>query len=148
MADQSLGEVVQGDPSSPGNIAPIASVAIAAGTPCYLNGSGQAVPAIANSVPTAQVVGVAVLPAEAGAPVYLKTGGGVNLSTAQWDAIVTGESGGLTPGSVYYLSAATAGFITKTAPVGVGNVDLQVGIALSATALDVQIRAQLVARSS
>jgi hypothetical protein len=143
MADQSLGEVVLGDPQGLGSIAPIASVAIAAGTPCYINSSGQAVPAIATAVATSQVVGVAVAPAAAGAPVYLKTGGGVNLGTAQWDAIVTGESGGLTTGSVYYLSAATAGFLTKTAPVSESDVDLQVGIALSPESMLVQIRQQL-----
>ena len=58
----------------------------------------------------------------------VQTNGKVILTTAQWDSI-TGQSGGLTPGSGYYLSQ-TAGLLTKT-PVNSGR--FIVGVALTTT---------------
>lgn len=46
---------------------------------------------------------------------------------------------GLTLGSAYYLSAATPGAVTATAPTTAGNVRQYVGRAVSATLLVVQI---------
>ncbi|WP_373078708.1 hypothetical protein [Zhongshania sp.] len=50
------------------------------------------------------------------------------------DGIVTGLSG-LTIGAKYYLSAATPGSVTTTAPVAVGAIVQSVGEAVSATEL-------------
>ena len=61
--------------------------------------------------------------------------GPLTLPTTRWDAL-TGGSGGLTPGSVYYLGA-TKGSITATPP-GAG-ISTALGFAISATTLMVQI---------
>jgi hypothetical protein len=56
----------------------------------------------------------------------------VTATTGQWDA-VTGGSGGLTPGVYYYVSAATAGLLTTTAPTTTGEVVKQAIWAISST---------------
>lgn len=48
-------------------------------------------------------------------------------TTTQWDA-VTGQSGGLTTNATYYLSGATAGMMTTTAPTTGHLVPVGVGI--------------------
>jgi hypothetical protein len=50
----------------------------------------------------------------------------------QENGVVTGLSG-LTPGAVYYLSAATAGAMTVTPPSTTGQYVVRLGTALSAT---------------
>lgn len=45
------------------------------------------------------------------------------------------QKSGLTGGTIYYLSAATAGEVTSTAPSGAGNEVQRIGRAYSATAL-------------
>lgn len=62
--------------------------------------------------------------------------GVVTGSTGEWDA-VTGQSGGLTPGSVYFLSNATAGMVTPTAPTT--GFSVRVGIAVSTTQLLINV---------
>lgn len=57
-------------------------------------------------------------------------------TTTQWDA-VTGQTGGLTFGADYFLSAATAGGLVTTAPT-TGFV-VRVGYALSATEFEIEI---------
>jgi len=59
----------------------------------------------------------------------LTNGTAVGLTT-DWDA-VTGQSGGLTPGAVYFVSTVTAGNITSTAPTTGWLV--RVGVAVSTT---------------
>jgi len=54
------------------------------------------------------------------------------------EGVMSGFSG-LTAGSRYYLSPATAGLITSTLPVGSGNTIVAVGYAKSATALHIHI---------
>lgn len=58
------------------------------------------------------------------------------LTTAQWDA-VTGDTGGLVPGTTYYVAAS--GAITKTRP-GSGNV-YQIGSAKSSTEMSILLQA-------
>ena len=107
-----------------------------------ISNPGQVVPAKADLGATAFVVGLYV--AAAGGlgpvvrPVTVKNTGPVELTTAEWDAI-TGESGGLTVDERYYLSAATAGKLTGTPPVGTGTFQTLVGIALSTTQLLLQL---------
>jgi hypothetical protein len=62
--------------------------------------------------------------------------GPLTLTTAEWDA-VTGQSGGLTPGSFYFLG--TGGDITTTAPVASGSFSAIVGYAESATTLNIRL---------
>ena len=85
----------------------------------YLNGTVYAL-AKADSVVTAEVVGVVSSVVDA------------NDFVLTTDGYVTGLSG-LTAGSVYFLSDATAGLATVTAPVTVGNVIKAVWIAATTT---------------
>jgi hypothetical protein len=60
------------------------------------------------------------------------TTGVLTATTGQWDA-VTGQSGGLTTNSMYWLSGSTAGAIVTTAPT-TGHL-APVGLAISTTQL-------------
>ena len=68
--------------------------------------------------------------------------GVLTATTGQWDT-VTGGSGGLTPGTIYYMSAATAGSLTATAPTTVGQYVARIGRAISATKMDLMIMAPI-----
>lgn len=57
-----------------------------------------------------------------------------NNATVYMSGDITGLSS-LTPGSPYYVSAATAGAATATSPTGTGNFTQEIGIAVSATAI-------------
>lgn len=81
--------------------------------------------------PTKGQVGALVI---IGLPVFVQSSGILTLTTAQWD-VVTGASGGLTRGSVYYLSLVTNGRITATRPSTTGQLVSRVGVALSPTAM-------------
>jgi len=98
---------------------------------------GSVLRAQANSSSTARGFGVVLETIAASATGDVQTGNNVSLSTGAWDA-VTGGSGGLTPGAYYYLSTATAGGITSTAPNSTGNMLLRVGLAVSATVLNLE----------
>jgi len=52
---------------------------------------------------------------------------------------VTGETGGLTPGAVYYLDPDTPGNLTQTAPTTTGDFVVRVGRAISATAMEISV---------
>lgn len=65
--------------------------------------------------------GLALGYASAGQQVTVQWGNFITLTTAQWDAVVSGESGGLTPGDGYYVSD-TDGQLTTTAPGGLDSV--------------------------
>lgn len=65
------------------------------------------------------------------------SGGPLELTTAEWDAI-TGQVGGLTPGIPYFLSTAVAGRITTVPPSSLFSV--KVGKAVTPTTLDVDPR--------
>ena len=105
----------------------IAEVNTAARDVVYISSADNVSPAQANAVATSYAVGFANATATAGNPVGVKT-----------DGIIGGFSG-LTAGSRYYLSAATAGAITATLPVGTGNTIVQVGYAKSATDVQIQL---------
>lgn len=57
-----------------------------------------------------------------------------NPATVYFEGTITGLSS-LTIGSVYYLSASTAGGITETAPTTATHIVQEVGVATSATTL-------------
>lgn len=103
------------------------------GTPVYIQGADSMDKAQANAAGTSEVLGLvqsaSIAPAGSGS---VQTNGVMTASTGQWDA-VTGESGGLTPGATYFLDPATAGMLTQTAPVAVGEFVTRVGRALSTT---------------
>lgn len=71
--------------------------------------------------------------------IVVPDGGIVTAATAVWDT-VTGQSGGLTEGAIYYVSAAAAGHIVvSNAPSGTGDFAMGVGVALSSTEMLVNI---------
>ena len=93
----------------------------------------------ADAAGTSNVAGVNISASAADEPGFARYSGPVTLTPAEWDA-VAGTTGGLTPGAYYYLSAATAGHLTDTAPVTEGQFSTPVGLALSAETLLVQIQ--------
>jgi hypothetical protein len=83
--------------------------------------------------PGRQVVGVVTSDLGGGLG-RVQAGGFVRLSEDEWD-LVSGESGGLVRGTVYYLSTTDAGHVVPTKPVGSGEFVVQVGVALSPTTM-------------
>ena len=107
-------------------------------TPVYVSGTSNAIMAQADSQNTVRVAGLAESTTNNGDPIEVISDGVFVATTGEWDA-VTGDSGGLTPGSDYWLSAATAGELTTTAPDATGNFVQRVGHALSATELEIEV---------
>lgn len=68
----------------------------------------------------------------------IAVGGVLALTTTQWDAVF-GTSGGLAYGTVYFLSDATAGDGTSTAPTTTGHYNVRLGRAISTTELQIDI---------
>ena len=111
--------------------------AIPIGTPVYVSAANACQPSRANATGTAKVVGlVSATTIAAAATGTIRKDGTLTATTAQWD-VITGQTGGLTAGGSYFLSEATAGRLTTTAPV-VGWV-LPVGVALSTTDFEIQV---------
>lgn len=107
--------------------------AIVIGTPVYLQAAGTVKKAKADAAGTTQVLGLVYDASVAGSSagsVVLQ--GMLTATTAQWDA-VAGTIGGLTAGTVYYLSKDTAGELTATAPSASGQFVCRVGQAVSTT---------------
>jgi hypothetical protein len=112
---------------------------ITVGMAVYAKSDGDVDLARANAQGTVQVEGlVADASIAAAAAGFIQTDGVLVAATGDWDA-VTGGSGGLTPGSAYYLSAATAGLLTTTAPSSAGQFVVRIGLAISATEMDISI---------
>lgn len=109
-------------------------------SPVYISGSGAFSLARANAGATEAAIGLvkdaSVAAAANGA---VQTDGLFTATTAEWD-VVTGGSGGLSPGSLYFLSAATAGRITTTAPTASGSYVRAIGRAISESALEISIQ--------
>jgi hypothetical protein len=118
-------------------LGPLTAAVYPPGTPVYLSTStGLLTAAIATSPQAAAVMAVLAAASSTTQTPTAIYAGPLTLTPAQWDAIVTGESGGLSPGAVYYVSAATAGKLVTNAP---DSNFTKVGIAQSATTLIVQI---------
>lgn len=90
----------------------------------------------ANASGTAKAIGLLTASTNAAASNPVRKDGTLVLTTGQWDTI-TGQTGGLTAGSDYYLSEATAGQMTTSAP-STGWV-LKIGTAISTTDFEIQI---------
>lgn len=106
----------------------IAEVAIAIRDVVYISSADNVSPADADSDVTSQAIGLATAAASATDPVNVRKFGRLAGFT------------GLTAGARYFLSAATAGTITSTVPVGAGNNIIQIGYAKNTTTLDIQIQ--------
>lgn len=113
--------------------------AIVIGMPVYSDDADDVDKAQADAVATVEVVGLVqdVSIAAAGSG-FIQTDGVLTATTTQWDA-VAGTTGGLTAGAIYYLSAATAGNLTETAPTTTGQFVLRVGKALSTTDMEISV---------
>jgi hypothetical protein len=118
---------ISGNPgiTTSGQVVTQSSTVLAGAIASSLGGCDNAVGIVIFAVSTKNIVAV--------------NGNIATLATAVWDS-VTGGSGGLTEGAIYYVSAATAGHLVVTnAPSGTGDFALGVGVALSATQLLVHI---------
>lgn len=82
------------------------------------------------------VDGIIEQPIEQPVATGVDSSGAVFYTPAGWSFVVDG-GGGLVPGAIYYLSAATPGNITATPPSGAGDQVVIVGRALSTTQLEV-----------
>ena len=109
---------------------------ITIGQPVYVSSAGSVNLASASASGTCKVLGLvrdaSIAAASSG---YVQTDGIITAQTSDWDA-VTGDSGGLTAGAVYFLST-TAGGLTTAAPSGSGNFVIKVGMAVSSTELEI-----------
>lgn len=104
---------------------------IVVGTPVYINAASGVLKAKADAVGTKNVVGIVRDTSIAnGVSGAVQVGGVLTATTGQWDTAF-GTTGGLTFNTRYYLSAATAGLGTVTAPSTVGQYVVELGIALS-----------------
>lgn len=94
----------------------------------------------ANALATALALGFSTRAASPGQtnPDFIKFNGIIELTAAQWAAIIEG-GGALVTGDPYYLSAATAGKITATPPAGSGDFVVLVGIAVSPDELNITL---------
>lgn len=106
---------------------------IVAGSPLYqTTTASESLKAQANAVATSKVNGFFVADVLTTASGSVQDSGTLVLTTAQWDAI-TGQTGGLTAGSEYFLDPATAGKMTTTAPTTSGQFVQSLGVASSTT---------------
>lgn len=123
---------------SQGNILQLTNAeagAIVIGAPVYAFGNDQVKKAKADAGATSNVIGlVADASITNGVAGSIQTDGTLAATTGQWDAAF-GTSGGLTAGTRYFLSAATAGLGTATPPSSVGQYVVELGIAISTTEL-------------
>lgn len=119
-----------------------AAAAILIGQVVYISAANTVNLARANAVATAEAIGFArtAIANAAQGPVQLN--GALTLTTAEWDA-VTGGAGGLVAGSVYFLSAATAGRLTTVPPSANGEFAVELGVALSTTEFFINIKSPI-----
>jgi len=115
------------------------SAPLVIGSPVYISAADTAKLAKANAMATSGAVGLwQDVSTSAGSSGVCAVGGTVVATTGQWDA-VTGGTGGLTPGSLYFIDPTTAGHLTTTAPSTVGQVVTVVGRASSTTEMELLI---------
>lgn len=110
------------------------------GAPVYMDAADGFKAARANASGTTKAIGLVAAASIASAgtgPVMVN--GVLTATTAQWDAAF-GTTGGLTFGTIYYLSDATAGKGTVTAPTATGSYVVRLGVALSTTELMISIQ--------
>lgn len=109
------------------------------GTPVTPSDDGVVSKARANSADTSLVSGLAAVTGVEGQSALVQFGGVLTLEASEWD-VVTGDSGGLTTNSAYYLSSGSpAGQLTTTRPTAGGTFATPVGIALSPTDMLLQL---------
>lgn len=113
------------------------------GTAVYVSANNTVDKARADAVGTVNVVGlVADTSISAAATGGIQMDGVLSATTGQWDA-VAGTTGGLTRDVIYYLSAATAGLITSTAPTVAGQFVVEIGIGISTTEMRISVKRRI-----
>lgn len=115
--------------------------ALVVGAAVYMlaNGTGAQKADANDTAPARNVFGlVSVGIGGSGGNVTVRQEGDLTLTTAEWDA-VTGDTGGLVPFTEYYLDV-TAGLIEKVVPATTGDNIVVIGIAKSATTMNIHIR--------
>ncbi|WP_242095412.1 hypothetical protein [Sphingomonas sp. CROZ-RG-20F-R02-07] len=116
------------------------SAAVVIGAPVYASAADTVKRAQANAKATCRVAGLGLDPSiAASAAGNMITGGVLVATTAQWDA-VAGTTGGLTFGTYYFVDPANPGKLTATPPTTVGQVVTMIGLAISATELELDIQ--------
>jgi hypothetical protein len=91
----------------------------------------------ATSLERSRVMGLSIVDANSGDDVQIQLDGLMTLPTASWDA-VTGQTGGLTAGGIYYLDTFYGCLTLIPVTVG-GNYSVRVGRATSADTMLVDI---------
>lgn len=135
------GRVIAGTTGASGNSSTSTGLTNGEATPMvkfqavYISGADAIKKALANAAGTTNILGFVTTAVASAATGSVITSGEATGTTGEWDTI-TGQSGGLTTGAVYYLDATTAGKITTTPP-GTGFI-ASVGIARSTTTLIVR----------
>lgn len=110
--------------------------AVTIGNAVYLDGNDDILAARANAAATTRAVGLLV---ELATTIPGTTvGASGNRGTVCNLGHVYCAGWGLTPGAIYYVSSATAGVITATAPSGAGTWTHAIGYALDGNTLFVQ----------
>ena len=119
------------------------AAAIVIGTPVYSFGAGQVKKGLASAAATSKIEGIMLSVSTAAAGTgSMATSGVLTATTAQWDA-VAGTTGGLVFNTNYFLSPTTAGLMTATAPVTVGQNVTRIGRALSTTDMMIDIQDEI-----
>jgi hypothetical protein len=114
--------------------------AVVIGAPVYSDATSGFKKGKADASGTKTIIGlVAQTSITNGVAGNIQLNGPLAATTGQWDA-VTGQVGGLTFNTKYYLSAATAGLLTTTPPSTAGQYVCEVGTALSTTVMNIRIQ--------
>lgn len=124
--------------SETGQIVKTAAAVMIPGNVVYASSGTQVNKGQANAAATTKILGLAVAAIANAANGTIQTNGILTLTTTQWDA-VAGTTGGLTVGSYYFLSAASAGLLTSTPPSTAGQYVVCVGQAIASTELNIDI---------
>ena len=119
------------------------SAAMPFGTPVYTSAADTVKRGQGNAKNTGTITGIVYdASIAAGANGNIAENGVLVGTTAQWDAVVTGQTGGLTFGLPYFVDPANIGKLTTTVPSGNGTgvVNTKIGRAISSTELELDIR--------
>lgn len=108
------------------------------GAPVYVKSNGHIDLAKADSDSTANAIALVIGGIGSGEPGEVRTAGLLELESVLWD-LITGATGGLTPGSVYWVSPFTAGRLVTTQPSD-PNKMIRVGTAISARTMSINIQ--------
>lgn len=111
----------------------------------YADSAGSVDLAQANSAGTSKPFGLAFEGVAAAGTGYVQTAEVLTATTGEWDA-VTGESGGLTANSKYYLSDATAGMLLQDdnlSGLTTGDYVVEIGTGLSTTEMAINIQKRI-----